>query len=196
MIRLGLTGSIGAGKSTVADLLRQRNIPVLDADVAARSATADPMVLKAVRAEFGPDVMPGGALDRRRLAALVFHDPQSRAALNAIIHPWVRRDLARQEAALRDAGAEVVVQDIPLLFESGLEGTFDAVLNVDAPFELRASRLRNRSGMSLDEARARDAAQMNSETKNARATVVLRNDGTLEDLERQLDAALERLVCV
>lgn len=190
--RLGLTGSIGAGKSTVAALLRGRGLTVLDADEVAREVTRDPAVLAEIEAEF-PGVVQGGELDRAALAARVFGDPARLAVLNGITHPRVRaRMLAlEQEAAAR--GEEWIVQDVPLLFEGGLEKQMDAVLVVDAPLEVRVSRVTARSGLTREEVMARDARQMPAEEKRRRATAVLDNGGGLEGLAEQVDAVLETL---
>ena len=193
MFKLGLTGSIGSGKSTVARLLRQRGIPVLDADQVARQVSSWPEVLAQVSSVFGPEYVLDGGLNRPRLAELVFARPQARAELNAIIHPRVRAEMARQQAALEASGASVVVQDIPLLFENNLEGLFDATMLVDAPVELRLARVMARDGISVEAVRARDAAQMPASEKRRRATITLENDADLEHLERQLGAALARL---
>ncbi|SMB92923.1 dephospho-CoA kinase [Deinococcus hopiensis] len=190
--RLGLTGSIGAGKSTVAALLRAWGLTVLDADEQAREVTRDPAVLTEIAAAF-PGVLRGGELDRAALAAEVFGDPQRLAVLNAITHPRVR---ARMEALEREAaerGEPWVVQDIPLLFEGGLAGHMNAVLVVDAPLTLRVARVMARSGLTEAEVMARDARQMPAEEKRRRATVVLENHGDLEALEAQVDGALKRL---
>lgn len=190
--RLGLTGSIGAGKSTVAGLLRARGLTVLDADEQAREVTRDPAVLAEIEAAF-PGVVRGGELDRAALAARVFGDPARLTALNAIIHPRVR---ARMLALEREAAArreEWIVQDVPLLFEGGLEAQTDAVLLVDAPLDVRVARVTRRSGLTAEEVLARDARQMPGEEKRRRATVVLDNSGDLASLEAQVDAALTRL---
>ena len=195
--RLGLTGSIGAGKSTVARLLRERGLTVLDADAEARRVTAEPEVLAELEAAF-PGVVVGGVegggvLDRAGLAARVFGDPAQVARLNAITHPRVRARMAALEAEAAARGAAWVVQDIPLLFEGGLEKGMDAVLVVDAPLELRLERALARGGLTREDILARDARQLSSAEKRSRATAVLDNSGPLEALERQVDAALRKL---
>ena len=190
--RLGLTGSIGAGKSTVARLLRERGLTVLDADAEARRVTEQPEVLAELEAAF-PGVVVGGTLDRAGLAARVFGDPAQVARLNALTHPRVRARMAALEAEAAARGERWVVQDIPLLFEGGLEKGMDAVLVVDAPLELRLERALARGGLTREDILARDARQLNSEEKRQRATLVLDNSGPLDALERQLDAALRQL---
>lgn len=190
--RLGLTGSIGAGKSTVAALLRGRGLTVLDADEQARKVTEEPETLGAIEAAF-PGTVKNGVLDRPALAAAAFSSPEETKILNAITHPRVRARMAALEAEAVAGGARWVVQDIPLLFESGQEGKFDAVLLVDAPLDTRIQRVMSRSGLTREEILARDARQMPAAEKRKRATIILENDGDLEHLTRQVDGALARL---
>lgn len=183
---VGLTGNIGSGKSSVARLLRELGAQVIDADALARQATADPGVLKQIADAFGSSVISSGQLDRPALAAIVFADPVKLQTLNGIIHPWVRREAARQAEAFRQGGTRVLVQDIPLLFESGLQDGFDFVVVVTAPLEERVRRVMQRSGLSADEVRRRDAAQLPLEEKVARADFTVDNSGSEEDLLEQV----------
>jgi len=187
--RIGLTGSIGAGKSTVAQLLRARGLTVLDADEQARLVTQDPETLTLIEARF-PGVVVRGNLDRAALSARVFGQPEALAALNAIVHPRVRERMAALET---QAGSRVVVQDVPLLFEGGLDAQMDAVIVVDAPLPLRVARVMARSGLTQAEVLTRDARQMPADQKRARATVVIDNDRDLPHLEMQVDRALRQL---
>ncbi|GAA0517101.1 dephospho-CoA kinase [Deinococcus depolymerans] len=190
--RVGLTGSIGAGKSTVAALLRARGLTVLDADEQARLVTQDPEVLALLDARF-PGVVTDGILDRAALAARVFGNPAALADLNRVTHPRVRERMGALESQAAARGERVIVQDIPLLFEGGLDASMDAVIVVDAPLSLRVRRVMERSGLSETEVLARDARQMPAEHKRARATVVVDNSGDHAHLEAQVDAALRRL---
>ncbi|KQR27862.1 dephospho-CoA kinase [Deinococcus sp. Leaf326] len=190
--RLGLTGSIGAGKSTVAALLRERGLTVLDADEQARLVTAEPGTLAALEAAF-PGVVREGVLDRAALAARVFGDAEQLARLNALTHPRVRARMAALEAGAAARGEAWVVQDVPLLFEGGLEGSMNATLLVDAPLETRVTRVMARSGLTREEVLARDARQMPADEKRRRATLTLDNSGDLTALEAQVDAALRQL---
>ncbi len=192
MKRIGLTGSIGAGKSTVAALLRARGYAVLDADQVAREVTEQPEVLALLAAQFA-GVVRAGQLDRTALAAQVFGDPQQLARLNAIVHPRTREQMKRLEAAAVAAGARAVFQDIPLLFETGQAGNFDAVILVDAPLETRLARVMARSNLSREDVLARDARQMSSDQKRLHATVVIDNSGTQEQLEVKVDSVLALL---
>ena len=195
--RIGLTGSIGAGKSTVAALLRARGLTVLDADEQARLVTQDPEVLALLEARFpgvvSPGVASGGQLDRAALAARVFSDPAALADLNAVTHPRVRARMAALEQQAAARGEKTVVQDVPLLFEGSLHAQMDAVIVVDAPLTLRVQRVMQRSGLSEPEVLARDARQMPAEQKRSRATVIIENSGDLPHLEAQVDAALRQL---
>jgi dephospho-CoA kinase len=185
-VRVGLTGGVASGKSTVASLLRELGAIVVDADALARDVVEPGTPgLAEVVAEFGPQVLTSdGRLDRARVGAIVFADPDRRAALEAIIHPRVRARAAEIEQAA-PAGA-VVVHDIPLLVETGQAGHFEAVLVVDVPEDVQVSRAMLDRGWSEDEARARISAQASREMRLAAATHVIDNSGTLEDLRRRV----------
>lgn len=191
--RLGLTGSIGAGKSTVTRLLRERGLTVLDADEQARLVTGEPETLERIEAAF-PGTVKGGVLDRAALAAAAFSDPERTRVLNGIVHPRVRARMAALEAQAVANGAAWIAQDIPLLFESGQEQNFDAVLLVDAPLGVRIERVMARSGLTREDILARDARQMPASEKRKKATITIENGGDLEGLARQVEGALERLV--
>lgn len=194
-LRVGLTGNIGSGKSSVARMLADRGAAVIDADALAREATEDPAVLHAIAAALGDELVVDGRLDRAATARRVFGDEDARRRLNAIVHPWVRRRAAERVAALeaRPVPPEVIVQDVPLLYESGLEDGFDAVVVVRAALASRAARVAQRSGWSTDEVRARDAAQLPLDAKVARADYVVDNDGPPEALAGQVDRLWRQL---
>lgn len=185
MLKVGLTGGIGAGKSEVARRLAALGAAVVNADTVAREVVEPGTPgLAAVVEEFGTDVLAAdGSLDRERLAALVFADDAARARLNAIVHPLVRAETEnRFAAAPTDA---VVINDVPLLVESGLAPSYDVVVVVEAPLELRLARLARR-GLAEADALARIAAQATDEQRRALAHVVIVNDGTVEQLDRQV----------
>jgi len=196
MLRIGLTGGIGAGKSEVSRLLASLGAVIVDADLIAREVVEPGTEgLAAVVAEFGEQVLrPDGTLDRPKLGALVFADPAKLAALNAIVHPLVRR--RSQELEERAVAADpdvVIVQDVPLLAENGMASAFDRVVVVDAPDEVRLERLVKLRGMEEGEARARMAAQATREQRLAIADHVVVNDGSLEHLAEQVRAVWRRL---
>jgi dephospho-CoA kinase len=185
MLRIGLTGGIGSGKSTVAALLAARGAVVVDADRIAREVVEPGTPgLAAVVGAFGPGVLtPDGALDRAALASVVFADPEARARLDGIVHPLVRAR-AQEVVAQADPDA-VVVQDVPLLVETGQAGQYDLVLVVEADLETRMARLAQR-GLGEDDARARIAAQATDEQRRAVADVVLDNSGDPDALAGQV----------
>lgn len=187
MLQIGLTGGIGAGKTAVARRFAELGALVVDADALAREVVGPGSVgLDSVVAEFGSGVLAAdGSLDRAALAKVVFGDDAARARLNAILHPLVGRRAAELiVAAPPDA---VVVQDVPLLVETGAAGRYDLVVVVEAPVEVRAERLARDRGMAADEARARMAAQASDAERRAVADVVLVNDGDLDALRAQVD---------
>ncbi|MEU5051841.1 dephospho-CoA kinase [Streptomyces sp. NPDC021096] len=193
MLKVGLTGGIGAGKSEVSRLLVSYGAVLVDSDKIAREVVAPGTPgLAAVVAEFGPGVLTSeGALDRPKLGAIVFADTDRLAALNAIVHPLVRARSAELESA---AGPDaVVVHDVPLLAENALAPLYDLVLVVDASTETRLDRLVRMRGMTPDEARARMAAQATREQRLAVADLVIDNDGPLEELEPRVRAVWEEL---
>ena len=183
-LHIGLTGGIASGKSTVAAELARRGAVVVDADAIARAVVAAGSPgLARVREEFGEQVIgPDGEMDRAAVARLVFSDADARERLNAIIHPLVRAEGRR---VVEQAGPEaVVVQDVPLLVETGQASLYDLVLVVLADAEERVARMVRDRGMDEDEARARIAAQATDEQRRAAADVVIVNDAGLEDLIR------------
>jgi len=189
MLLIGLTGGIGSGKSAVATRLAELGAIVIDADAIAREVVEpgnDGLV--EVVAEFGPDVLTAtGELDRAALGRLVFADPQRRQALERIIHPRVRARSAEIVSTAPDDA--VVVNDIPLLVETGQAKNFPLVIVVLAAEDVRVARLVRDRGMTEDDARARIAAQATDEQRREVADIVIVNDGTLEDLRVAVDAA-------
>ncbi|MDQ0664392.1 dephospho-CoA kinase [Arthrobacter ulcerisalmonis] len=187
MLKIGLTGGIASGKSVVAARLRERGAVLVDADALAREVVEPGTEgLERIVEEFGPDMLDSaGRLDRARLGEAVFGNQERLAALNAIVHPLVRaRAAAITSAASDDA---VVVQDIPLLVETGQGTSFHLVLVVDAPDDVRLQRMQELRGMTEDAARSRMAAQATRETRLAAADVVLDNSGTMQHLLDQVD---------
>ena len=181
---VGLTGSIGAGKSTVATAFSEAGIPVLAADEIARELMQTDLSVKSAISELlGPEVYSGnGQLDRRAIAALVFDNESLLAELNDIVHPPTIAEQGRRAAALFAEGRRVVACEAALIFETEGEGRFDYIVVVDADRETRLQRAADRSGSSIDDVRTRDERQMRAETKVERADFVLRNDGTLDEI--------------
>jgi dephospho-CoA kinase len=187
VLRVGLTGGIGSGKSTVGTLLAEHGALVIDSDALAREVVAARSAgLHAVVDAFGPEVLTAaGELDRAAMGRRVFTDPAARARLEAVIHPLVRRRAAEIEAtAPSDA---VVVHDIPLLVETGRAGSFDVVVVVDAPVEVQVDRLTRERGMTAEEARSRIEAQASRDDRLAVADHVVVNDSTPAQLSQAVD---------
>ncbi len=192
---IGLTGGVATGKSLVAQLFAIRGAAVLSADAVARDLTSPGAPLVGRIADvFGPSVARDGTLDRSALGSLVFGDPEARRKLEAIVHPPVLAALHDAIGALRNRKPqpEVVVVEVPLLYEVGIEGWFDEVIVVTAPESDQIKRMRERDGLDEASARARIAAQMPLAAKAARADHVISNEGTVEDVERQVDAMMEK----
>ncbi|MFW5947593.1 MAG: dephospho-CoA kinase [Gemmatimonadota bacterium] len=186
MLRVGLTGNVASGKSSVVRAWLDEGAHVIDADRLARDAVAPGSSgLRQVRDAFGDEVMDGDTLDRAALRRRVFDDDEVRRRLEAIVHPEVARLRAAAEARLREAGADLVVHDIPLLFEVGLEHEFDVIVLVDAPADVREERLVRYRGLARDEARAMIDAQMPAAPKRDRADIVIENDGTMAELRER-----------
>ncbi|MEW2410143.1 dephospho-CoA kinase [Streptomyces griseoviridis] len=186
MLTVGLTGGIGAGKSEVSRLLVEHGAVLIDADRIAREVVAPGTPgLAAVTDAFGTEVLTAdGALDRPKLGAIVFADPQRLAVLNAIVHPLVgARSHELETAAAEDA---VVVHDVPLLAENGLAPRYDLVIVVDVSPQTQLDRLVRLRGMTEQDARARMAAQASREERRAIADIVIDNDVPLERLERRV----------
>lgn len=191
----GLTGGIGSGKSTVASLLRERGVPVVDADELAREAVAPGSEgLAQVLAAFGDELLAAdGSLDRKRLGALVFGDESARKRLNALTHPIVRRLSQERFAELDRQGVALAAYDVPLLFEVGLDAALRPVVLVAASEQTQIERVRSRDGLSDADARARISAQLPLAEKRRRADYVLENDGSRVDLAAQVEALLAKL---
>ena len=190
MLRVGLTGGIGSGKSEVSRRLGQHGAAVIDADLIAREVVEPGTPgLGQLAAVFGPEVLlPDGRLDRPRLGQLVFADDDLRAKLNAIVHPLVheRTRQLEHEAAAAVGPAGIVLNDVPLLAENQLQANFDTVIVVDAPDDQRLRRLIDTRGMTERDARDRMAAQADRDERLAIADIVVDNSGTLDDLDDQV----------
>ena len=194
MLLVGLTGGIGAGKSTVARLLSERGAVVIDADSIVRELQQPGTdVFRAIVDRFGEHVVASdGSLDRERLAEIVFRNDDARSALNAIVHPAVYAVMSERIAAVKDDD-RIVVLDIPLLAEAGGGGGMDAVIVVEADEDMRVARVVAERGLNAEDVRARIATQASSEQRGALADVIIRNNGTADDLRAQVDDVWEQL---
>lgn len=195
MLTVGLTGNIASGKSTVASVWRELGAVVVDADELARQAVEPGSPgLHAIVERWGEEVLAAdGTLDRAALRNIVFRDDAARAHLEAIVHPRVGELRA---AAFEDAaatGAPIVVADVPLLFEAGLQDRFDVIVLVDAPEEVRRARIVEHRGLDGAAADRMIAAQMAASAKRGRAAIVIDNDGSLDLLRQRATDAWRRL---
>lgn len=188
MLLVGLTGNIGSGKSTVAQMLSERGATIIDADVLARRAVElGTAAYEKIVARWGNDVLaPDGHLERAALRRIVFGDHEQLEELNEIVHPEVERLRNRLVEQARKRGDRIVVCDIPLLFERHMTDRFDRIILVDAHRAVRLERLVKDRGLRETEAMEMIAAQMPAELKRARADFVVDNDGTLTQLERRV----------
>ena len=185
-MKIGLTGSIACGKSTVSSYLRERGYTVIDADAISHALTAPGGdALPAIREAFGDQVFSGDHLDRRALGSVVFCDGAKRAQLNAILHPMI---LSRIYASLEeiDAPGKLVFADVPLLYECGMEDHFDRIWVVSAEDETQLDRLMQRDSLTKEQALSRIRSQMPLEEKRRRADAVIHTDGPIPQTQRQV----------
>jgi dephospho-CoA kinase len=192
----GLTGGIGTGKTAVAELLEQYGVPVVSADELARIVVARGSDgLQAVVDAFGSEVLDEhGELDRRKMAAIVFQDTAQRQKLEAILHPKIRERYEQVLDALEKAGHHVAVYEVPLLFEKNLQGDMKAVILVTAELATRIARVRARDDVTDAEVRARMAAQLPEDQKRRRADYVIVNDGSYDELRREVEFMIARFL--
>jgi dephospho-CoA kinase len=185
---IGLTGGIASGKSTVSNMFKEMNILVIDADVEARLAVekGQPAYEK-ILAEFGDNILlPNEEIDRQKLGSIIFHQSEKRQLLNGIVHPEVRKRMKRQIEEAKEQGEEIVVLDIPLLFESKLMYMVDKTLLVYVDNAIQLQRLMARNHLSKQEAEARIQSQMPLAEKVGLADEVIHNNGAITDTKKQL----------
>ena len=185
---IGLTGGIASGKSTVSTMFKEMNIPVVDADVEARLA-----VMKGEAAyfqiidTFGKDILlEDGEIDRQELGSIIFHQEEKRKLLNEIVHPEVRKRMMEQVEKAQQTGEEVIVLDIPLLFESKLTYMVEKTILVYVDYDIQLERLMKRNSLSIDDAKARIQSQMPLNEKIKLADAVINNNGSIEETKKQL----------
>ena len=191
---IGLTGGIASGKSTVSGMLRELGVDVIDADGIAREVVEPGTPgLSEVSRRFPGVLGADGRLDRAKLGARIFFDPQERAALNALLHPLIQEEFRRRTAALEREGKPLVVYDAALLIENGLHRQMDAVVVVNAPEDVQRRRLMERNGLTREEADARLASQMPLRDKVPLATWVVDNGGPVEATRAQVERIFREL---
>jgi dephospho-CoA kinase len=197
MLNVGLTGGIATGKSTVVRMLVKKGARVIDHDALVHTLQEPgrPVWNRIVEA-FGREILDaGGRIDRKKLGVLVFGDEGRRKALEGIVHPAVLEEAQRERDRIgRKDERAIVLSDIPLLLEVGMQGLFDLILLVYAPPEVQIARVMKRNNMTRDEAVARLEAQMPIDEKLKRADVVIRNDGTMKELQQRVDEVWEELL--
>lgn len=189
---IGLTGSIASGKSTVSAMLRKKGFPIVDADEIARLVVepGSPVLLEISR-QFGADIIQeDGSLNREKLGERIFGNNEERQKLNGIIHPAIRQEMLRQKDEWLSNGANTIIMDIPLLFESKLQSFVDKIIVVSVSPEIQKERLIARNVLSQGEADARIRSQLPMEMKEQGADAVLFNNGTLEETAEQLEDVL------
>ena len=193
-MKIGLTGSIACGKSTVSAYLRAQGFIVADADALSHSLTAPGgAALAAIRAAFGDSVFDGDVLNRRALGSVVFSSPDKREALNAILHPMIISAI-EDELTAHNAPDTLVFGDIPLLYECSMAHMFDQVWVVSVPEDVQLDRIIMRDGLTREEAQARIDSQMPLSQKRALADAVIDSSGTIENTRRQIDALIRTLL--
>jgi len=196
LIIAGLTGGIASGKSTVSDCFQELGAVVIDADRIARKVVGKGLpAWRKIRDHYGREVLlPGGEVDREKLGRIVFHDPHQRTVLNRIVHPHVFEEMDHQVRRIhrRNSGA-VVIQDVPLLIESGMHTRMAKVILVYVPKPVQLQRLMNRDGVSEADARARISSQMDIEKKRHLADFVIDNRGTREETREQTQTVYDLL---
>jgi len=189
---IGLTGSIASGKSTVAKMLKEYGLPIVDADVVARLVVepGTPTLQKIVEA-FGEEALTDdGTMNRQQIGAIIFHDEEKRKLLNSIIHPAIRQEMLRQRDEHLENGAKTVIMDIPLLFESQLQHFVEKILVVSVSEVTQLNRLMERNQLTEEEASARIASQLPLSVKELGADAVINNNGTIEETAEQLEDIL------
>lgn len=192
---IGLTGGIGSGKSTVARSLQKHGFPIVDADLIAREIVEPGQpALAELTKEFGADILnTDGSLDRGLLASRAFENKETTQRLNNITHPRINQRTQELFDEARENGAEAVIYDMPLLIDKGLHKDMDATIVVHAAEHVRLERLTTKRGLDVDDVRRRINAQIDDETRKQHADILLDNNGTAEDLTKQIAQAVDKI---
>ena len=195
MLKIGLTGGIGSGKTAVSDLFGKLGAAVIDTDRIARDlVNNNPVILNRLITTFGPDIIDEqGRLNRKQLGKLVFNDPRQRKKLEALLHPEIRKEVVKRlEQLSREARTAYVIIVVPLLLETDFRTLVDRVLVVLADSEKRISRIQARDGRSLDEIRSIIASQASDDQRRNAADDIIENNSNINDLEKQVEKLHER----
>lgn len=189
---IGLTGSIASGKSTVSAMLNEKGYPIVDADKIARLVVErGTPTIQAIAEAFGEDILQeDGSLNREKLGARIFGNEEERNKLNAITHPAIRKEMLRQKETHLANGANTVVMDIPLLFESKLQSFVDKIIVVSVTPDIQRKRLTERDQLTEKEAENRMKSQLPMHVKESQADAVIDNNGPLKETEKQLESIL------
>ena len=195
MLWIGLTGGIASGKSTVTSILKRRGIPVVDADELAKQVVSPGgPVLKLIIDQFGPQVLTSDqVLDRKKMAEIVFGDSKKLLILESLIHPEVQKEVQRLKAEFENNGHKLAFYDVPLLFEKKLNNQFDKIAVVTCRPEQQRDRMRNRNHFSEQEINSRLAAQIPLMEKEKNADFIIRNEGSIQDLEKEVEKFISQL---
>ena len=191
---IGLTGSIASGKSTVSEMLQEKGFPIVDADKIAR-LVVEPgtSVIKEIGEHFGNDILnEDGSLNREKLGERIFKNAEDREKLNSIIHPAIRNEMIRQKDHWISKGANTVIMDIPLLFESKLQSFVEKIIVVSVTPEIQKERLIDRNNLSEQEAVDRINSQLPMVEKEAGSDAVIDNNGTIEETNLQVESIIEK----
>lgn len=190
-MRIGITGTIASGKTTFSKMLRQRGMPVFNADqYAAICLYGSHPCAKVIASEFGDVCMPNGDIDHKKLAAAVFHDETKRTRLNAIVHPYV---IAGMEHFFSSQNGRLLFAEVPLLFEAGIEDHFDCIVLITCDKDTAIMRMMHDRGYSKEEALARYASQIDPQIQKQKADIVIENNGTTDDLNHAVNNLMKQL---
>ncbi|QCR33221.1 dephospho-CoA kinase [Lysinibacillus sp. SGAir0095] len=191
---IGLTGSIASGKSTVAKMLKEYGLPIVDADIVARLVVEPGTpTLKRIVATFGEEALTeDGAMNRQKIGSIIFNNEEKRKELNSIIHPAIRQEMLRQRDEHIENGSKTVIMDIPLLFESKLQHFVEKILVVSVSEEIQLNRLMERNQLTEEDAKARIQSQLPLHVKEQGADAVINNNGTIEETDKQLETILRK----